>query len=139
VSNQNTASDTTEPAAAEASEPKFIDLALASGQTKRVQVRMPTETQQIWFEATVHRFTLAMDAWNQGAQFDEGERGELYNDILEAVNVFVANLNDRKWISTAMARGTLEFSAVLEGIDAATRVLDLQAGIGPGSADVVVE
>lgn len=142
--DQNT-SETGGGEAGEASEPKFVDLALSSdgqrtGHTKRVQVRMPSDTQMMWFEATFHRFTLAMDAWNAGGTFAEAERGELYNDVLDAVNVFVANLHDRQWISRAMARRTLEFDAIIEGIDAAARALDLPLGESvTGGADVVVE
>jgi hypothetical protein len=148
VSDQTTtpAPATDAPAAdsAEPAEPRFIDLALSrdgepTGETKRVQVRMPTETQMLWFEATFHRFKLAMEAWQSGAQFSQDERGELYNDILDAVNVFVMQLHDRKWISTAMARGTLDFGAIMTGIDEAARVLDLDLGAPAQSADVVVE
>lgn len=132
---------------AEQAEPKFVDLALSNdgqrtGGTKRVQVRMPSDTQMMWFEATFYRFNLAMDAWKAGGSFGEAERGELYNDILDAVNVFVAAVHDREWISRAMARGLLEFDAIIEGIEAATRVLDLNTGQSSGAAggaDVVVE
>lgn len=125
--------------------PKFIDLALSeegerTGEYKRVQVRMPSETQMMWFEATFHRFNLALGAMKAGGQFSESERGEIYNDVLDAVNVFVANLHDRQWIGKAMARGMLEFDAIIEGISAAATALDMPLGdaIGQG-ADVVVE
>lgn len=144
MSDQNPTPATEAGAEAEAPEPKFIDLALTrdgepTGETKRVQVRMPTETQMLWFEATFHRFKLAMEAWQTGAQFSQAERGELYNDVLDAVNVFVQQLHDRKWISTAMARGTLEFGAIMTGIDEAARSLGLDLGAPAESADVVVE
>jgi hypothetical protein len=144
VSDQNPTPAAEAGTEAEAAEPKFIDLALTrdgepTGETKRVQVRMPTETQMLWFEATFHRFKLAMEAWQSGAQFSQDERGELYNDILEAVNVFVLQLHDRKWMSQAMARGVLEFGAIMTGIDDAARVLDLNLGASAESADVVVE
>lgn len=144
MSDQNPTPAPEAGAEAEAPEPKFIDLALTrdgepTGETKRVQVRMPTETQMLWFEATFHRFKLAMEAWQTGAQFSQAERGELYNDVLDAVNVFVQQLHDRKWISTAMARGTLEFGAIMTGIDEAARALGLDLGAPAESADVVVE
>lgn len=134
-----------ETAQAEVESPKFVDLALSdegerTGEVKRVQVRMPSETQMMWFEATFHRFNLALDAQKAGGQFSEAERGEIYNDVLDAVNVFVASLHDRQWINKAMARGMLEFDAIIEGIAAAADVLGLPTGeaIGRG-ADVVVE
>lgn len=124
--------------------PKHIDLALSdeqvrTGEHKRVQIRMPSETQQMWLEAAFHRFNLAMNAQGAGAQFSETERGEMYNDLLEAVNIFVAQLHDRQWISKAMARGMLEFDAIMEGIVAAADKLGLSMGEAAGAADVVVE
>ncbi len=144
MSDQTTTPAETAPETEAPTEPTFIDLALSrdgepTGETKRVQVRMPTDTQVLWFEATFHRFQLAMEAWQGGAQFSQTERGELYNDVLDALSVFVEHLHDRKWISTAMARGTLEFGAIMTGIDEAARALGLDLGAAAQKADVVIE
>jgi hypothetical protein len=119
-----------------------VNLALShrgtrTGATHPVRVHRPTETQLVWFEAAAHRFDLAMEAWKEGAALGAGERGEVYNDALNAMNVFVATRFDRMWVSQAMASGLLELDAVIEGIHQAKDVLDLAPGAGTG-ADIVV-
>lgn len=120
-----------------------IDLALShrgkrTGATQPVRVQRPTETQLVWFEAAAHRFDLAMEAWKEGAALDNVERGEVYNDALNAMNVFVATRHDRAWISKAMAEGILELDAVIDGIHQAKDVLDLSPTGASAGADIVV-
>jgi hypothetical protein len=120
-----------------------IDLALShrgkrTGKTHPVRVQRPTETQLVWFEAAAHRFDLAMEAWKEGAALGAGERGEVYNDALNAMNVFVATRLDRAWVSQAMASGILELDAVIEGIHQAKDVLDLAPTGASAGADIVV-
>lgn len=120
-----------------------IDLALShrgnrTGKTHPVRVQRPTETQLVWFEAAAHRFDLAMEAWKEGAALGAGERGEVYNDALNAMNVFVATRLDRAWVSQAMASGILELDAVIEGIHQAKDVLDLNPTGASTGADIVV-
>lgn len=120
-----------------------IDLALSqrgkrTGATHPVRVQRPTETQLVWFEAAAHRFDLAMEAWKEGASLGAGERGEVYNDALNAMNVFVATRLDRAWVSNAMASGILELDAVIEGIHQAKDVLDLAPQGASAGADIVV-
>lgn len=134
------------PQAEETPEPTLatIDLALShrgkrTGQSHPVRVIRPTETQLVWFEAAAHRFDLAMEAWKEGADMGAGERGEVYNDALNAMNVFVATRHDRAWVSNAMASGILELDAVIEGIHQAKDVLDLAPANGSAAgADIVV-
>lgn len=118
-----------------------VDLALSrngerTGAVHPLRVRRPTDTQLVWFEAAAHRFDLAMEAWKEGVTLAAAERGEVYNDALNAMNVFVATRHDRAWVSQAMASGILELDAVIEGIHAAKDVLGL--GETTAGADVVV-
>jgi hypothetical protein len=120
-----------------------IDLALShrgkrTGATHPVRVQRPTETQLVWFEAAAHRFDLAMEAWKEGAALGAGERGEVYNDALNAMNVFVATRLDRAWVSQAMSSGILELDAVIDGIHQAKDVLDLAPTGASAGADIVV-
>lgn len=139
--------DTT--AEADTAEPWFITLALSedgerTGRTKRLRARRPSDTQAVWFEAAFHRFNLAVAAIEglepaeAAATFDLAERGELFNDLIDAVNVFVATGADRQWVSRAMARGTLEFDAVIEGITEAAEHAGIALTGGP-AADVTVD
>lgn len=130
-----------EDAPAEA-EVHTIDLALSSngtrtGEVHPLRVRRPTDTQIVWFEAAAHRFDLAMEAWKEGVELAAGERGEVYSDALNAMNVFVATRYDRAWVSQAMASGVLELDAVIEGINLAKDALGLAEG-SEGGADIVV-
>lgn len=106
-----------------------------TGKTRLVRVHRPTDTQIVWFEAAAHRFDLVMEAWREGAELSAAERGEAYNDALNAMNVFVATRHDRAWIDQAMAAGVLELDALIEGINAAKDALGLGEAAG---ADVVV-
>lgn len=105
-----------------------------TGKHRKVPVRRPTETQMVVFEATAHRFNLAMEAWNDGAVFEADDRGELFNDLLSALNIFVATRYDRKWVASAMADGIVELAGVMEFIHHAKTALDLDVD-GAASAD----
>lgn len=120
-----------------------VDIALSrggerTGATHPLRVKRPTDTQLVWFEAAAHRFDLAMEAWKEGMTLEAAERGEVYNDALNAMNVFVATRHDRAWVSQAMASGILELDAVIEGIHAAKDVLGLGDANTAAGADVVV-
>lgn len=120
-----------------------VDIALSrggerTGATHPLRVRKPTDTQLVWFEAAAHRFDLAMEAWREGMTLEAGERGEVYNDALNAMNVFVATRHDRAWVSQAMASGIVELDAIIEGINAAKDVLGLGDANTAAGADVVV-
>lgn len=110
-----------------------------TGRHRNVPVRRPTETQMVVFEATAHRFNLAMEAWQDGTTFDADGRGELFNDLLQAMNIFVATRYDRKWVASAMAEGIVELAGVMEFIENAKTTLGLDVDGEAAAADVTVE
>jgi hypothetical protein len=113
-----------------------------TGETRKVRVQRPTSTQVVWFEAAARRFNLAIDAWGEGIEFTQNERGDVFGEVISAFGVFLATQYDRAWVSTAMAEGTLELDGLIEAIEQAKTVLGLEPENGSNrraEADVVIE
>lgn len=113
-----------------------------TGETRTVRVQRPTSTQVVWFEAAARRFNLAIDAWGEGIEFTQNERGDVFGEVISAFGVFLATPYDRAWVSTAMAEGTLELDGLIEAIEQAKVALDLAPEQGSNArreADVVIE
>jgi hypothetical protein len=113
-----------------------------TGQTRAVRVQRPTSTQVVWFEAAARRFNLALDAWSEGIEFTQAERGDVFGEVIAAFGVFLASDYDRAWVSDAMARGTLELDGLIEAIEQAKVALNLapeQGSTARREADVVIE
>jgi hypothetical protein len=113
-----------------------------TGQTKTLRVQRPTTTQVVWFEAAARRFNLAIDAWAEGIEFTDAERGDVFGEAIAAFGVFLATQYDRAWVSTAMAEGTLELDGLVEAIEQAKVALGLDPEQGSNArreADVVIE
>lgn len=113
-----------------------------TGETRTVRVQRPTSTQVVWFEAAARRFNLAIDAWGEGIEFTQNERGDVFGEVISAFGVFLATPYDRAWVSTAMAEGTLELDGLIEAIEQAKVALDLAPEQGSNKrpeADVVIE
>jgi hypothetical protein len=113
-----------------------------TGKTRTVRVQRPTTTQVVWFEAAARRFNLAIDAWGEGIEFTQDERGDVFGEVISAFGVFLATGYDRAWVSTAMAEGTLELDGLIEAIEQAKVALDLDPEQGSNKrpeADVVIE
>lgn len=113
-----------------------------TGETRKVRVQRPTSTQVVWFEAAARRFNLAIDAWGEGIEFTQNERGDVFGEVISAFGVFLATPYDRAWVSTAMAEGTLELDGLIEAIEQAKVALDLAPEQGSNKrpeADVVIE
>lgn len=136
------------PAPAEADDPILtVEVPLSrrgerTGQTRKVRVQRPTPTQVVWFEAAARRFNLAIDAWGEGIEFTQNERGDVFGEVISAFGVFLATPYDRAWVSSAMAEGSLELDGLIEAIEQAKVVLGLDPEQGSNSrpeADVVIE
>lgn len=113
-----------------------------TGKTRKVRVQRPTSTQVVWFEAAARRFNLAIDAWGEGIEFTQNERGDVFGEVISAFGVFLATQYDRAWVSTAMAEGTLELDGLIEAIEQAKVALGLDPEQGSNArreADVVIE
>jgi hypothetical protein len=139
---------TTAPAKDTEAEPVItVDVPLSrrgerTGKTRTVRVQRPTTTQVVWFEAAARRFNLAIDAWGEGIEFTQDERGDVFGEVISAFGVFLATPYDRAWVSTAMAEGTLELDGLIEAIEQAKVALDLAPEQGSNKrpeADVVIE
>lgn len=112
-----------------------------TGETRKVRVQRPTSTQVVWFEAAARRFNLAIDAWGEGIEFTQSERGDVFGEVISAFGVFLATQYDRAWVSTAMAEGTLELDGLIDAIEQAKVALDLAPEQGSNKrpeADVVI-
>lgn len=113
-----------------------------TGETRAVRVQRPTSTQVVWFEAAARRFNLAIDAWAEGIEFTQNERGDVFGEVISAFGVFLATQYDRAWVSTAMAEGTLELEGLIEAIEQAKVALGLEPDKGSNArreADIVIE
>lgn len=113
-----------------------------TGETRSVRIQRPTPTQVVWFEAAARRFNLAIEAWGEGIEFTQNERGDVFGEVISAFGVFIATAYDRAWVSTAMAEGTLELDGLIEAIEQAKLALDLAPEQGSNTrpeADVVIE
>lgn len=113
-----------------------------TGETRAVRVQRPTSTQVVWFEAAARRFNLAIDAWAEGIEFTQDERGDVFGEVISAFGVFLATAYDRAWVSTAMAEGTLELDGLIEAIEQAKVALGLDPEQGSNArreADIVIE
>ncbi len=151
VIDQDGAPATTKPALAAAAKPedaiKVVQVPLyrrgeRTGKTRPVRVQRPTSTQVVWFEAAAHRFNLAIEAWGEGVEFTQDERGDVFGEVIAAFGVFLATRHDRAWVSSAMAEGILELDGLIEAIEQAKDVLGLapeQGSNARAEADVVIE
>lgn len=113
-----------------------------TGETRKIRVQRPTSTQVVWFEAAARRFNLAIDAWGEGIEFTQNERGDVFGEVISAFGVFLATQYDRNWVSTAMAEGTLELDGLIEAIEQAKTALGLEPEKGSNrraEADIVIE
>jgi hypothetical protein len=113
-----------------------------TGEMRAVRIQRPTPTQVVWFEAAARRFNLAIEAWGEGIEFTQNERGDVFGEVISAFGVFLATAYDRAWVSTAMAEGTLELDGLIEAIEQAKVALDLAPEQGSNTrpeADVVIE
>lgn len=137
------------PAAAETPEVEAVvtvDVPLSkrgerTGETRSVRVQRPTSTQVVWFEAAARRFNLAIEAWGEGIEFTQNERGDVFGEVISAFGVFLATQYDRAWVSTAMAEGILELDGLIEAIEQAKVKLGLDPANGSNArpeADIVV-
>lgn len=135
------------PPAADADPIITVDVPLSkrgerTGETRKVRVQRPTSTQVVWFEAAARRFNLAIDAWGEGIEFTQNERGDVFGEVISAFGVFLATQYDRAWVSTAMAEGILELDGLIEAIEQAKTALGLEPEKGSNrraEADVVIE
>lgn len=151
VIDQDGAPATTKPALAAAAKPedaiKVVQVPLyrrgeRTGKTRPVRVQRPTSTQVVWFEAAAHRFNLAIEAWGEGIEFTQDERGDVFGEVISAFGVFLATRHDRAWVSSAMSEGILELDGLIEAIEQAKDVLGLAPEQGSNArpeADVVIE
>lgn len=113
-----------------------------TGKTRPLRVQRPTSTQVVWFEAAAHRFNLAIEAWGEGVEFTQDERGDVFGEVISAFGVFLATRHDRAWVSSAMSEGILELDGLIEAIEQAKDVLGLapeQGSNARAEADVVIE